>query len=101
MRTKLIYLKTGEYIVTELIKTVDPENDTKVLNYLFTNPKQILTETKWEDNRTDKSVKVNVSLISWPQFTKTTEVLIYPDAVMAIVDPTEGLLQLYGDSLNG
>lgn len=99
MSKKLVYLKTGEYIVTDLLEATDSVD--RVVGYVFRNPKQILTETQWEGSQTDHGIQVKVSLITWPQFTKTTEVEIYPDTLVTVVDPTEELLKLYEDSLNG
>ena len=101
MSKKLVYLKTGEYIVTDLLKATDAEDDNKILAFVFRNPKQILTETQWEGSQNTQSIQVKVNLLTWPQFTKTTEVEVFPDAVTTVVDPTDELLKLYEDSLNG
>lgn len=101
MSKKLVYLKTGEYVVTDLLEATDSANNNRVVGYVFRNPKQILTETQWEGSQTDHGIQVKVSLITWPQFTKTTEVEVYPDSLVTVVDPTDELLKLYEDSLNG
>lgn len=101
MTTKLVYLKTGEYVITTLLEARDITGDNKILCYLFKKPKQLLWEGS-PSTQDKQSIEVKVSLITWPQFTKSTDVEVYPDALITgPVDPTDELLKIYEDSLNG
>jgi hypothetical protein len=98
MSTKLVYLKTGEYVITEILEGRD--EDRKVIGYIFNNPKQIIagSDSDWGENNTQ--IQIKVSLLTWPQFTKDTRIEVFPDAMITAVDPTEELLKLYEESFN-
>ena len=97
MAIKLVYLKTGEYVVTDLYQAEDEKNR---LVYVLRDPKQLIPE--YEENKTpNKSeIKVKVNLITWPQFTKETTIQIFPDSMVTAVDPTDDLQNLYEESFN-
>lgn len=98
MAIKLAYLKTGEYVVADLYQADDEKNNR--LGYIFKNPKQLIPEYEENKNLNTSEIKVKVSLITWPQFTKDTVVQLFPDVFVTVVDPTDELVNLYEESFN-
>ena len=92
MRPKLVLLKTGEYIVTQIQEAWD---DGEFLFYVLTNPRLLrITGTYAIDDKHNTSV----SLFVWPQFSIDTQVELQKDAVLTIVEPTSDLIDLYNQS---
>lgn len=98
MKIKLVYLKTGEYVVATLYQVTDGE-DKRLLCYVFDNPKSVLTNSDW-GNETNSQLTVQAALISWPAFTKDKRIEVFPDNVVAVVEPSDELIKLYEESIN-
>ena len=80
MDPKLILLKTGDYIVS---KIQEAWQDDKFLFYVLIDPRLIkITGTYTIDDKQNTSV----SLFTWPQFSKDTEIELHKDSVLTIVD---------------
>lgn len=99
MAIKLSILKTGEYIISEVLQAneTDASGNSKVICYVFKQPRTLIVLGMDQENKEELSTQV--SLLTWPQFTKADEVEIFPDAVITIVEPTPDLVQLYKDSI--
>lgn len=97
MAIKLVYLKTGEYVVTDLYQAEDEKDN---LVYVLRDPKQLIPEYEENKSSNNSEIKVKVSLITWPQFTKETTIPISPDSMVTAVDPTDDLHNLYEESFN-
>lgn len=95
MTVKLAVLKTGEYVISDVMQASE---DGKLLCFVLNDPKTIVSTQQYEKMESDE-VKLSVVLITWPQFTKTTSVEVYPDAFTCFVDPSDDLKKLYEDSL--
>jgi len=92
MKPKLILLKTGEYIVSQIQEAWD---EGAFLFYVLTDPRLIkITGTYALDDKHSTSV----SLFTWPQFSIDTKVELDKDAVLTIVEPTADLITLYNES---
>lgn len=92
MKPKLILLKTGEYIVSQIQEAWD---EGVFLFYVLTDPRLIkITGTYALDDKHSTSV----SLFTWPQFSIDTKVDLDKDAVLTIVEPTQDLIDLYNES---
>jgi hypothetical protein len=92
MRPKLILLKTGDYIISQIQEAWD---EGVFLFYVLTDPRLIkITGTYALDDKHSTSV----SLFTWPQFSIDTKVELDKDAVLTIVEPTLELIDLYNES---
>ena len=92
MSPKLILLKTGDYLVSKIQEAWD---DGKFLCYVLTDPRLIkITGTYALDDKHSTSV----SLFTWPQFSVDTKVELDKNDVLAIVEPTPDLINLYQES---
>ena len=96
MKIKLVYLKTGEYVITKLYEVGE---DKRLLCYVFDNPKSVLTNSDWS-NEIVSQLTVQVAFISWPAYTKDKRIEVFPDNVVAVVEPSDELIKLYEESTN-
>ena len=103
MSIKLILLKTGEKIITDVKELISEE---KPCGYLLENPLKIeiinqpvlLSSSKNVDIEEDD---VTVSIYPWIELTTDKKIPITMDTVIAIVEPIESLKNLYLEKLNG
>ena len=93
MSVKLVLLKSGEDIVTDVQEMVvgDKENQ-KVVGYFFTKPCAVKMRTN-EGEDSEKSFEI--SLFPWLPLTKDTKVPVINDWVMTIVEPIDSLKEMY------
>ena len=93
MSVKLVLLKSGEDIVTDVQEMVvgDKENQ-KVVGYFFTKPCAVKMRTN-EGEDGEKSFEI--SLFPWLPLTKDTKVPVINDWVITIVEPIDSLKEMY------
>lgn len=93
MSVKLVLLKSGEDIVTDVQEMVvgDKENQ-KVVGYFFTKPCAVKMRTN-EGEDSEKSFEI--SLFPWLPLTKDTKVPVINDWVITIVEPIDSLKEMY------
>ena len=78
MEIKLILLKNGDYLISQL---QEMEMEPSVF---LSNPMQIMDDDQ---------------LISYPKHTNQKDILLYSDMLATIVEPTTGLLAKYIEQL--
>jgi len=88
MSIKLVMLKSGENIVSE-IKEMVSEND-KVIGYFLEKPCTV--NLKKNDSEEDA---FKITLFPWAPLTKTKQIPIPNDWVITIVDPIDKILEIY------
>lgn len=81
MEIKLILLKNGTYLVSQL---QEMEMEPSVF---LSNPMEVV------------EIMGNVELISYPKHTTQTNILLYSDMLATIVDPSKSLLAKYLEQL--
>ena len=81
MEIKLILLKNGTYLITQL---EEMEMEPSVF---LSNPMEVIESIG------------NVELISYPKHTSQKNVLLYSDMLATIVDPSKSLLAKYLEQL--
>lgn len=98
MSVKLIVLKSGENLISEIKEGFFEE---KLACYLLDKPCSIQHNDSVNIINESGRKCVNVSLHSWPSFTDQEEVQIIPDWVVAIVDPNKELKRMYEKQVLG
>jgi len=96
MSVKLVLLKSGENIVSEIKEGYYEE---KLICYILEKPCSITINGTYrildeEDLGEDKN-KVSVSLNSWPPLSNQSTVELSPDCVVTIVEPIDRLKKMY------
>jgi hypothetical protein len=103
MTVKLVLLKSGEDIITDLQEMVIPvknqeEIEEKVVGYFFNKPciismksPEIIVET---DDMPAQN-KIEIKLSPWIPLSKSAKVPVPPDWVVTIVDPIDKVKEMY------
>ena len=93
MSVKLVLLKSGEDIVTDVQEMVvgDKENQ-RVVGYFFTKTCAVKMRTNEDE---DKEKSFEISLFPWLPLTKDTKVPVINDWVITIVEPIDSLREMY------
>lgn len=99
MSIKVVLLKTGEKIITDIKELIFEENPT---GYLLKDPIKIEKVSKLvltED--IDYNGDITFQMSPWIEFTQDREILVSLEAVIAIVEPLDNLKELYLEKING
>lgn len=93
MSVKLVLLKSGEDIVTDVQEMVVGDKDNpRVVGYFFTKPCAVKMRTNEGE---DKEKSFEISLFPWLPLTKDTKVPVINDWVITIVEPIDSLREMY------
>lgn len=97
MASKIVVLKNGQQLISNVTEVVDVFNVT--IKYTLEKPCLIFMAdpaTNPEVQITgEEKTSLNVSLFPWIPLSKEKEISIPADAVLALVDPVDGLLSMY------
>lgn len=100
MSVKLTILKTGETLISDMQELVSDKDQASPHAYLLNNPhlvkireKQFLTEEEKNDNK----VGIDVLLTPWIVISSDKKIILPVDCVMTIVEPIEGVKQMFLD----
>ena len=105
MTIKLVLLKSGEDIITDIteMRTGD-EPDSRVVGYFFDKPcvvKMRNPQAQQPDGNTQKA-GFEVSLFPWMPLSADTRIPVTADWLITMVEPTAKLKQMYiEDVVNG
>jgi len=99
MTIKLVLLKSGEDIISDVAEMcVGEEDDKKVIGYFLNKPcivkirdSQVLTE----ETETNQKSAFQVSLFPWMPLSAENNIPVPSDWVVTIVEPKEKLKQMY------
>jgi type III secretion system FlhB-like substrate exporter len=91
MTVKLVLLKSGEDIITDVKEMVVEE---KVVGYFLSKPCVIKFKDAPEVSA-DGKASVNVDLIPWIALSKETNIPVPSDWIITIVEPIDSLKQMY------
>ena len=99
MTVKLILLKSGENIVSE-IKEGYFEN--KLVCYMLDKPCTISINGTYKIlDEDDGENKVSISLHPWPSLSSQTTIELIPDWIVTIVDPIDSIKKMYKTQVLG
>jgi len=100
MSIKLVLLKSGEQVITDVKELVSEE---KVRGYLFNKPQKVVTEKSVFLTEEEGSNDVNVQITLSPLIllTEDDEMVIPIDWVVTAVDPIKSLIEMYQEKING
>ena len=101
MSIKLVLVKTGEQIISDVKEIV---SDDKVCGYLLKNPQTIMTsQVPFTLSPTpevnENSVEMKMS--PWILLSKDDEIPVPPDYVVTIVEPVEEVIEMYKEKIDG
>jgi hypothetical protein len=98
MSIKLLLLKSGETLIAEAKEAV---SEGKTQAYVLNNPFLVSVTEPYlltEDSQPAEN-SVNVMLSPWIMFTSEKDIAVIPDWVVTIVEPVEGLREMYEEKV--
>lgn len=98
MSAKLILLKSGENIVSEI---KEGYFDDKLICYILDKPCVVTINGTYKILDEDDENRVSVSLSSWPSLSNQTTVEVEPNWVVTIVEPIYSLKKMYETQVLG
>ena len=101
MSIKLLYLKSGEQIISD-VKELIRKDSNKVYGYVLHKPHEIVASKAvvlTEDANDDR--KVEVTLSPWILLTEDKSMTIPQDWIITIVNPIESIVKMYEEKTNG
>ena len=101
MSIKLLYLKSGEQVISDVKELIRKDSD-KVYGYVLHKPHEIVASKAvvlTEDADDDR--KVEVTLSPWILLTEDKSMTIPQDWIITIVNPIESILKMYEEKTNG
>ena len=101
MSIKLLYLKSGEQIISD-VKELIRKDSNKVYGYVLHKPHEIVASKAvvlTEDVNDDR--KVEVTLSPWILLTEDKSMTIPQDWIITIVNPIESITKMYQEKIDG
>jgi len=101
MSIKLVLLKSGEQVVSDIKELVSEDS---VRGYVFNKPHKVqvnrtLLLTEDENAIDDRTVEITLS--PWILLTEDEDVLVTPDWIVTIVEPLNSIIEMYQEKVNG
>lgn len=100
MSVKLVVLKTGENIITDIREGI---LDEKIVCYIFAKPCIVFVNGEYvsNDDEPESENKVGISLQPWPIFSNDDMIEVTPDSITTIVSPNSQLEETYKSQVLG
>jgi hypothetical protein len=100
MSIKLIVLKSGETLISDIKELVSEEKE--VCNYLLHDPHTVIInkQKSYEKDGVNKG-EIEVSLSPWIVLSSDKDILISPDYVVTHVEPIQSIKGMYEEKVNG
>lgn len=98
MSIKVILLKSGEQIITDVKEIISEE---KTVAYLFTDPHKVTINKPFlvTDEETERSYEVTFS--RWIILSEDKEIAVPTSYVVTLVEPLDSIKQMYLEKVNG
>ena len=101
MSVKLLLLKSGEQVISDVKELIRKDSD-KVYGYVLHKPHEVV-ESKavvlTEDSSHDR--KLEITLSPWILLTEDKSMTVPNDWVITIVNPIKSVLKMYEEKTNG
>ena len=101
MSIKLLYLKSGEQVISD-VKELIRKDSNKVYGYVLHKPHEIVASKAvvlTEDASDDRNVEVTLS--PWILLTEDKSMTVPQDWIITIVNPIESIVKMYEEKTNG
>jgi hypothetical protein len=101
MSIKLLYLKSGEQVISDVKELIRKDSD-KVYGYVLTQPHEVVASKAvvlTEDASDDRNVEVTLS--PWILLTEDKSMTVPQDWIITIVNPIGSILKMYEEKTNG
>jgi hypothetical protein len=98
MTVKLVVLKSGENLISDIKEGYDEE---KLITYIFENPCTIKVNGKYRisTDEGDSRDQMSISLHRWPSFSADKTVPIPVDWIVTAVEPIPAVIKMYNQNV--
>ena len=103
MSVKLLLLKSGDQIISDVKEIVRSEGESRVVEgYLFSKPHKIsaIKPVVLTENFNDER-NVEITLSPWILLTEDKEMTIPKEWVITIVNPMKSIVEMYQEKIDG
>ena len=101
MSIKLLYLKSGEQIISDVKELIRKDSD-KVYGYVLHKPHEVVANKAvvlTEDASDNRNVEITLS--PWLLLTEDKSMTVPQDWIITIVNPIGSILKMYEEKTNG
>ena len=101
MSIKLLYLKSGEQVISDVKELIRKDSD-KVYGYVLHKPHEVVASKAvvlTEDASDDRNLEVTLS--PWILLTEDKSLTVPQDWIITIVNPIGSILKMYEEKTNG
>ena len=101
MSVKLLLLKSGEQVISDVKELIRKDSD-KVYGYVLHKPHEVVASKAvvlTEDASDDRNVEI--TLAPWILLTEDKSMTIPQDWVITIVNPINSIVKMYEEKTNG
>ena len=101
MSVKLLLLKSGEQVISDVKELIRKDSD-KVYGYVLYKPHEVVANKAvvlTEDASDDRNVEVTLS--PWILLTEDKSMTVPQDWIITIVNPIESIVKMYEEKTNG
>ena len=104
MAVKLVILKSGEDVITDISEMVlkeDSKDNKRVVGYFLTKPCGVTLNTRNLDINDDNKDAYEIKLFPWCPLTKENRIPFPTDWVVTVVEPIDKLKEMYETEVMG
>jgi hypothetical protein len=98
MSIKVILLKSGEQIITDVKEIVAEE---KTVAYLFNQPQKVTINKPFLVSEEDTERSYEVTFSQWMLLSADKEIVVPTSYVVTLVEPLDSVKQMYLEKVNG
>jgi hypothetical protein len=98
MSIKVILLKSGEQIITDVKEVVAEE---KTVAYLFNQPQKITINKPFLVSEEDTERSYEITFSQWMLLSADKDIVVPTSYVVTLVEPLDSVKQMYLEKVNG
>lgn len=103
MAVKLLLLKSGETIISDVKELVSSKGSKKLHGYLLIKPQKLRVDQPFlyeESPQEEVKTEIKISMSPWMPLSDDDEIVIKPDWVVTVVNSIESVKTMYEEKIN-
>jgi hypothetical protein len=98
MSIKVILLKSGDQVITDVKEVI---SDEKPVAYLFTNPQKVTINKPFLLSEEDNERSYEITFSQWMMLSADKEIAVPTSYVVTLVEPLDSVKEMYLEKVNG
>ena len=98
MSIKVILLKSGDQVITDVKEVI---SDEKPVAYLFTNPQKVTINKPFLLSEEDNERSYEITFSQWMMLSADKEIAVPTSYVVTLVEPLDSIKEMYLEKVNG